>query len=48
MSTKNYNSFPEAPEAMRDLSGGLHLIRARQTLEQMLANERNVPAGASM
>ncbi len=27
MSTKNYNSFPEAPEVMIDKKGGLHLIR---------------------
>jgi len=39
MSTKNYNSFPEAPEVMIDVSGMVHLIRRRQTLEQMLVNE---------
>ena len=27
MSTKNYNSFPEAPEVMIDKAGGVHLIR---------------------
>lgn len=27
MSTKNYNSFPEAPEVMIDVNGKPHLIR---------------------
>mmetsp|Transcript_21955 Transcript_21955/g.36769 ORF Transcript_21955/g.36769 Transcript_21955/m.36769 type:complete len:460 (-) Transcript_21955:200-1579(-) len=39
MSTKNYNSFPEAPEVLLDTDGSLHLIRQRQTMDQMLANE---------
>ena len=39
MSTKNYNSFPEAPEVMVDQKGAVHLIRARQTLEQIFQNE---------
>jgi len=39
MPAKNYNSFPEAAEAMLDQAGTPHLIRRRQTLEQMLANE---------
>ena len=40
MSTKNYNSFPEAPEVMIDADGStLLLIRKRQTLDHMLANE---------
>ena len=39
MSAKNYNSFPEAPEILLDLQQQPHLIRRRQTLEQMLANE---------
>jgi diaminopimelate decarboxylase len=39
MSAKNYNSFPEAPEVLRRPSGGLRLIRRRQTLDQILANE---------
>lgn len=38
MSTKNYNSFPEAAEVMHN-NGELHLIRQRQTLEQSLQNE---------
>lgn len=41
MSTKNYNSFPEAPEVMIDLKGNVHVIRKRQTLDQMLVNEVN-------
>ena len=39
MNTKNYNSFPEAPEVMIGLDGKIHCIRKRQSLEQMLANE---------
>ena len=39
MSTKNYNSFPEAPELLVDKNGDAHLIRKRQTLEQILENE---------
>ena len=42
MSTKNYNSFPEAPEVLVDMAGQVHLIRARQTLEQIYQNEVNV------
>ena len=39
MSTKNYNSFPEAAEVLLAIDGSLRLIRKRQTLDQMLANE---------
>eukprot|EP00598_Pedospumella_elongata_P001560 CAMPEP_0184981546 /NCGR_PEP_ID=MMETSP1098-20130426/11215_1 /TAXON_ID=89044 /ORGANISM="Spumella elongata, Strain CCAP 955/1" /LENGTH=417 /DNA_ID=CAMNT_0027505111 /DNA_START=26 /DNA_END=1279 /DNA_ORIENTATION=- len=39
MSTKNYNSFPEAPEVLLEETGELKLIRRRQTLEQILENE---------
>jgi diaminopimelate decarboxylase len=39
MAAKNYNSFPEAPEVLQDCEGGLHLVRQRQTLDQLLANE---------
>lgn len=39
MSTKNYNSFPEAPEVLLTRNGDLRLIRKRQTLDQLLANE---------
>jgi diaminopimelate decarboxylase len=39
MPAKNYNSFPEAPEVLQDLDGGLHLIRKRQTLDQVIENE---------
>ena len=48
MSTKNYNSFPEAAEAMRDAAGGLHLIRERQQLAQITQNERPLPASAAI
>jgi diaminopimelate decarboxylase len=40
MSTLNYNSYPQAPEAMLERDGSLSLIRERQTLDQMLQNER--------
>ena len=39
MSAKNYNSFPEAAEVMLDTDGAFHLVRKRQTLDQVLANE---------
>ena len=39
MSTKNYNSFPEAPEVMIDMNGKPHVIRKRQALWQIIANE---------
>jgi diaminopimelate decarboxylase len=39
MPAKNYNSFPEAAEVWIDTVGTPRLIRRRQTLEQMLANE---------
>ncbi len=40
MSAKNYNSFPEAAEVMIDRDGRIHLIRERQTLQQLIVNER--------
>ena len=43
MSAKNYNSFPEAPEVLLGRDGRARLIRRRQTLDQMLANE-SVPS----
>ena len=39
MSTKNYNSFPEAPEVMLDEKGKPHLIRRKQPLPEIWANE---------
>jgi len=39
MSAKNYNSFPEAAEVLVRETGDLHLIRRRQTLEQIVQNE---------
>jgi diaminopimelate decarboxylase len=39
MSTINYNSYPQAPEVLRELDGSLRLVRRRQTLDQLLANE---------
>ena len=39
MSSKNYNSFPEAPEVMKRVGGDFALIRRKQTLDQILVNE---------
>jgi diaminopimelate decarboxylase len=39
MSTKNYNSFPEAPEVLLKSDGTIKLIRRRQTLDQVIENE---------
>lgn len=39
MSTKHYNSFPECAELMLDAQGELHVIRQRQPLEEIWANE---------
>jgi diaminopimelate decarboxylase len=44
MSMKNFNSYPEAPEVLRRKDGSFDLIRERQTLEHLVANER-IPAG---
>jgi diaminopimelate decarboxylase len=45
MSSKNYNSFPEAPEVLVDAAtSSVHLIRARQSLEQIFENEVAVPS----
>jgi len=43
MSTKNYNSFPECPEVMIRLDGSISVMRKRQTLDQILANETEIP-----
>ena len=39
MSSKNYNSFPEIAEVMLGTDGQTRLIRARQTLDQIIQNE---------
>jgi diaminopimelate decarboxylase len=39
MSTANYNSYPRAAEVMREGEGRLRLVRRRETLDQVLANE---------
>jgi diaminopimelate decarboxylase len=39
MSTANYNSYPAAPEVLREGEGRFRLVRRRETLDQMLANE---------
>ncbi len=39
MPAKNYNSFPEAAEVLQDCHGRLQLVRHRQRLDQITANE---------
>lgn len=39
MPSKNYNSFPEAPEVIVRCDGSIALIRRRQTLAQVIQNE---------
>ncbi len=39
MASKNYNSFPEVAEVLLQNDGSTKLIRQRQTLDQVLANE---------
>ena len=39
MATKHYNSFPEAPEVMLSESGTAHLIRKKQDVAEIWANE---------
>jgi len=39
MSTKHYNSYPEAAEVLIDAAGDTHLIRRRQKPEDIWANE---------
>ena len=39
MSTKNYNSFPEAPEVLLTEAGALHTIRKKQAIDEIWANE---------
>ncbi len=43
MAAKNYNSFPESAEVLIDPEGIPHLIRARQTLQQIIQNEILLP-----
>jgi diaminopimelate decarboxylase len=39
MATINYNSYPQAPEILREPGGALRLVRRRQRLEQVWENE---------
>jgi len=45
MSTKHYNSFPEAPELVLDAAGALHVVRVRQPPADVYQNELPLPAG---
>jgi diaminopimelate decarboxylase len=40
MSTLNYNSYPVAPEVLRERNGTFRLVRRGQTIEEMTAGER--------
>lgn len=46
MSATNYNSFPEAAAVMVAGDGSVELIRERQTLDQMVQNERAMRSGS--
>ena len=39
MATVNYNSYPQAPEVMREPDGTLRLLRRRERLEEIWRNE---------
>jgi len=39
MCTKNYNSYPDAPEVLIDINNQFKLIKKAQTFKQMLENE---------
>jgi diaminopimelate decarboxylase len=39
MSTINYNSYPQAPEVMREADGSFRLLRRRQEFRQIVQNE---------
>jgi diaminopimelate decarboxylase len=43
MSTANYNSYPRAPEVLREGEARFRLVRRRQTLEEVLADEVDEP-----
>lgn len=43
MSVKNFNSYPEAAEVFRNSNGNYHVIRSRQTLDQIVQNELPLP-----
>ena len=44
MSTKHYNSYPEAAEVLVD-GDAVHVIRKRQDYNQIWANEVPLPGG---
>ena len=44
MTTKHYNSYPEAAEVLLDLNKKPHLIRKRQDAEELWANELPLPS----
>lgn len=39
MAATNYNAFPQAPEVLLETGGAFRLIRKRQSLDQIIANE---------
>lgn len=42
MAFKNYNSYPEAAEVLIDRENKVHVIRRKQTLDQIIENEISV------
>jgi diaminopimelate decarboxylase len=44
MSTAGYNSYPRAPEVLRERDGSLRLARRRQTFDELLAPEADAPS----
>ncbi len=48
MASKNYNSFPESPEVLLRCDGSLALMRKKQSLEQITANETVIDYAAAL
>jgi len=44
MSVRNFNSYPDAAEICRCAKNDYRIIRERQTLQQIIQNERDLPA----
>ncbi len=42
MASKNYNSFPESPEVLLRCDGSVAVMRKKQSLEQIVANEAEI------
>ena len=42
MAAKNYNSFPEPAECLKRKDGKFKIIKVRQSIEQMIENEKKI------